>query len=412
VVVTGLGAVTPLAHSAAETWQRLLCGESGVRPIEKFDAEALPVRIAGEVHGVNVREWVDSKTARQMAPFVQFAVAAAGMALTDAGLDEYDVDPERAAVVVGTATGGVTTILDAQATTAEHGLMRISPFFLVTFPANLAAYHIAKTFRLLGPNLTVSTACATGSQAIAEGARVIRSGEAELALVGGAEESCFPLIIASFAVQRALSTRNDHPAGASRPFDAERDGFVLAEGAAMLVIEELGHARARGAPIYAELRGAGSSNDGYHLIMPDPSGAGATRAMQAAMADAGVTPEDVDYINAHAAGTPLGDQAETLAIRTVLGEHAETVPVSSTKSMLGHMMGAAGAVEAMATVLALREQIIPPTINYETPDPACDLDYVPNVARPAALRVALSNSFGVGGQNACLVFSTLADEAF
>lgn len=404
VVVTGLGAVTPLALNAQDTWQGLLRGDSGVRPIRKFDATDYPTRFAGEVHGVNARDWVDAKTARQLAPFAQFAIAAAGMAYADAGLSPQAIAPDDAAVVIGTATGGIKTILDAQAMLDTQGHQRISPFFMVTFPGNLAAFHIARTFNLLGPSLTVSTACATGAQAIAEGARLIRSGTANLAVVGGTEESIFPLIIAGFSAQRALSTRNDAPQAASRPFDAERDGFVLSEGAAVLVLESLEHAVARNAPIHAEYLGSGSSNDGYHLIMPDPSGSGAARAIRAALADAGINAEDVDYINAHAAGTPLGDQAETAAIRAVLGTHADRVPVSSIKSMLGHMMGAAGAIEALATVLSLREQIIPPTINYHNADPTCDLDCVPNVARPATLRIALSNSFGLGGQNACLAF--------
>ncbi|HET9015388.1 MAG TPA: beta-ketoacyl-ACP synthase II [Thermomicrobiaceae bacterium] len=404
VVVTGVGAVSPLALTAEETWQGLLAGRSGVRPIEGFDASELPVRIAGEVRGFSIGDWVDSKTARQMARFSQFAVAAAGMALADARLAPGDIDPDRAAVIMGTGAGGMATILETQEIAQRRGLMRISPFFMTTFPHNLPAYHVAQTFRLLGPSLTVSTACATGAQAIGEALQVLRAGEAEVALAGGTEHDIFPLFVASFAVQRAASTRNDEPERASRPFDADREGFVIGEGAAMLVLETLAHARARGATIYAELAGYASSDDGYHPIAPDPEGSGAARAMTGALADAGIGPDEVDYVNAHAAGTPLGDKAETLAIKRALGAHAARVPVSSAKSMLGHLMGATGAMEAMATVLSIRDQILHPTINYETPDPECDLDYVPNVARPATVRVALSNSFGLGGQNAVLAF--------
>ena len=409
VVVTGVGAISPLALTAEETWQGLLAGRSGVRRIEGFDSSELPVQIAGEVRGFSIGEWVDPKTARQMARFSQFAVAAAGMALDDARLRPAELDPARAAVVMGTGAGGMATILEAQEVAQRRGLMRISPFFMTTFPHNLPAYHIAQAFRLLGPSLTVSTACATGAQAIGEALQVLRAGEADVALAGGTEHAVFPLFVASFAVQRAASTRNDEPERASQPFDANRNGFVIGEGAAVLVLETLEHARARGATIYAELAGYASSNDGYHPIAPDPEGSGAARAMAGALADAGIAPDEVDYVNAHAASTPLGDKAETLAIKRALGAHATRVPVSSAKSMIGHLMGATGAMEAMATVLSIRDQILHPTINYETPDPECDLDYVPNVARPAAVRVALSNSFGLGGQNAVLAFRRLED---
>lgn len=404
VVVTGVGAVSPLALTAEETWRGLLEGRSGVRRIEGFDPSDLTVQIAGEVRGFSIGDWVDAKTARQMARFAQFGVAAAGMALDDAKLDRASVDPARAAVVMGTGAGGMKTILETQEVAQRRGLMRISPFFMTTFPHNLPAYHIAQTFRFLGPSLTVSTACATGAQAIGEAAQLIRSGEADVALAGGTEHSVFPLFVASFAVQRAASTRNDEPERASQPFDANRVGFVIGEGAAVLVLESEEHALARGATIYAEVAGYGSSNDGYHPIAPDPEGEGAARAMVAAMTDAGIAPEEVDYINAHAASTPLGDAAETLAIKRALGDHAMKVPVSSAKSMIGHLMGACGAMEAMATVLTIRDQMLHPTINYETPDPECDLDYVANTARAATVNVALSNSFGLGGQNSCLVF--------
>ncbi|CCF84498.1 3-oxoacyl-(acyl-carrier-protein) synthase 2 [Nitrolancea hollandica Lb] len=397
--------------SADETWRGLVAGQSGIRRVQGFDPSNLPVQIAGEVPGVSVSQWVDAKAARQMAKFSQFAVAAAGMALKDAGLESASIDPDRAGVVIGTGAGGMATILETQEVAQRRGLLKISPFFMTTFPHNLPAYHIAQTFRFLGPSLTVSTACATGAQAIGEAAQFIRAGQADIALAGGTEHCIFPLFLASFAVQRAVATRNDEPDKASRPFDKNRDGFVLGEGAAVLVLETLEHALARGATIYAELRGYGSSDDGYHPIAPDPEGRGAARAMLSAMADAGISPEQVDYVNAHAASTPLGDKAETTAIKCALGEHAGRVPVSSTKSMIGHLMGAAGAIEAMATVLTIRDQVIHPTINYETPDPECDLDYVPNTARQATVRVALSNSFGLGGQNACLAFSRYEPES-
>ena len=408
VVVTGVGAVTPLGLTAAATWQGLVDGQSGIRTIERFDPSELPVHIAGEVRGFSISDWVDPKTARQMALFSQFAVASAGMALNDAGIAAGSFDSDRAAVVIGSGAGGMATILETQELTNRRGLMRVSPFFMTTFPHNLPAYHVAQTFRFVGPSLTVSTACATGAQAIGEAAEMIRTGEADLALAGGTEHSIFPLFVASFAVQKAATARNDEPEKASRPFDATREGFVIGEGAAILVLESLEHAQARGATIYAELLGYASSNDGYHPIAPEPEGRGASLAIIHALNDAGVAPEQVDYVNAHAASTPLGDKAETLAIKRALGEHAADVPVSSSKSMIGHLMGAAGAVEAMATILSIRDQVLHPTINYENPDPDCDLDYVPNEARAAKVDFAISNSIGLGGQNACLVFGKLA----
>jgi 3-oxoacyl-[acyl-carrier-protein] synthase II len=404
VVVTGVGAVSPLGLTAEETWKGLVAGQSGIRTIERFDPSDLPVRIAGEVRDFSVSDWVDPKTARQMALFSQFAVAAAGMALNDAGLEANAFDPDRAAVVIGSGAGGMATILETHDLTNRRGLMRVSPFFMTTFPHNLPAYHVAQTFRFVGPSLTVSTACATGAQAIGEAAEMIRSGQADLALAGGTEHCIFPLFIASFAVQKAATAGNDHPERASRPFDAKRDGFVIGEGAAILLLESFEHAQARGATIYAELLGYASSNDGYHPIAPEPEGRGASLAMTNALAAAGVCADQVNYVNAHAASTPLGDKAETLAIKRALGEHAAAVPVSSSKSMIGHLMGAAGAIEAMATVLSIRDQVMHPTINYETPDPECDLDYVPNHARQAEINIAMSNSIGLGGQNACLVF--------
>ncbi len=410
VVVTGVGVVSPLGLTAEETWSGLVAGKSGIGQIERFDPSELPVHIAGEVRDFSVSDWVDAKTARQMALFAQFGVAAAGMAVNDAGLSADSVDHDRAGAIIGTGAGGMATIIDAHDTATRRGLMRTSPFFMTTFPHNLASFHVANTFRFVGPSLTVSTACATGAQAIGEASEVIRRGQADVMLAGGTEHSVFPLFVASFAVQRAASTCNDHPERASRPFDATREGFVIGEGAGVLVLESLEHAQARDATIYAELLGYASSNDGYHPIAPEPEGRGASIAITNALADAGVEPDDVDYVNAHAASTPLGDKAETLAIKRALGGHAATVPISSSKSMIGHLMGAAGAVEAMATVLTIRDQVIHPTINYCNVDPDCDLDYVPNDARKAKVDVAISNSFGLGGQNACLVFSRFDSE--
>ncbi|MCM8747396.1 beta-ketoacyl-ACP synthase II [Thermomicrobium sp. CFH 73360] len=410
VVITGLGAVTPLGLSAEETWHRVLRGESGVRRIERFDPSELPVQIAAEVRGFTLGDWVDPKTARQMAMFSQYALEAGGQALRDAGLKSDDLDPARAAVVIGTGAGGMATILETQELAQRRGLMRISPHFMTTFPHNMPAYHLAQAFRFVGPSLTISTACATGAQAIGEAAEMIRSGAADVALAGGTEYCVFPLFIASFAVQRAASTWNDRPEAASRPFDAQRHGFVVGEGAGIVVLEALDHARARGARIYAELLGYASSNDGFHPIAPDPEGSGAARAMRAALDDAGVMPEAVDYINAHAASTPLGDRAETVAIKAVFGERAYRIPISSTKSMIGHLMGAAGAVESIMTILSIRDGMVHPTRNYEFPDPECDLDYVPEGARRHRVRVALKNSFGLGGQNCCLVFAAWEDE--
>jgi 3-oxoacyl-[acyl-carrier-protein] synthase II len=405
VVITGLGAVTPLGLSVEETWQRILRGESGIQRIERFDPSDLPVQIAGEVRGFVLGDWVDAKTARQMAMFSQYALEAAGQAWRDAGLDSGAIDPARAAVVIGTGAGGMATILETHELAQRRGLLRISPHFMTIFPHNMPAYHLAQAFRFLGPSLTVSTACATGAQAIGEAAEMIRNGAADIALAGGTEYCVFPLFIASFAVQRAASTWNDRPEEASRPFDAERHGFVVGEGAGIVVLEALEHAQARGARIYAELLGYASSNDGYHPIAPDPEGSGAARAIRAALADACVGPEDVDYINAHAASTPLGDRAETLAIKAVFGERAYRIPISSTKSMIGHLMGAAGAVESIVTILSIRDAIVHPTRNYRYPDPECDLDYVPEGPRRHTIRVALKNSLGLGGQNCCLVFA-------
>lgn len=404
VVVTGIGALTPLADTIDTTWQRLLAGESGISRIERWDTGEYPVKIAGEIKETPELPWLDSKAARNVARYARFAISAAGQAVADAGLGEGTYDRERSGVIVGTGAGGMSEIVEMGKTLEERGIRRVSPHFMTTFPHNMASYHIAQAFQMVGPNSTVSTACATGAQAILDATAAIRRGDADLMLAGGSEHSVFPLFVASFIVQKAASPRNDEPERASRPWDTGRDGFVIGEGAAVVVLEELGHALARGARIYAEVLGAGSSSDAYHPIAPEPEGRGAALAMKSALRDAGIGPDQIDYVNAHATSTPLGDVAETLAIKLALGEeHARRVAISAPKSMIGHTMGAAGAIEAAITIKSVHEGRIHPTINLENQDPECDLDYVPNEARQMDIRAAISNSFGLGGQNASLV---------
>jgi 3-oxoacyl-[acyl-carrier-protein] synthase II len=404
VVITGVGALTSLAPTAEGTWQRALAGESGVRLIERWDPGDFPVRIAAEIVENPELPWIDPKSARNIARYARFGIAAAGQALADAGLDDDDFDHARAGAIIGTGAGGMHEITEMTRVLDERGYRRVSPHFMTTFPHNMASYHVAQSFQLLGPNSTVSTACSTGVQAIGDAFTVIRRGDADMMVAGGAEHAVFPLFVASFIVQKAASTRNDEPEKASRPFDGERTGFVIGDGGGALILEDLEHALSRGARIYAEVVGAATSSDAYHPIAPDPDGQGAARAIQAALHDAGISGEQIDFVNAHAASTPLGDSAETRAIKLGLGEeHARRIPINSTKSMIGHTMGAAGAVETIMTVLSIRDQQVHPTINQETPDPECDLDYVPNEARPVKIDYALKNSFGLGGQNACLV---------
>jgi len=403
VVITGMGAITPLGLSVEETWQGLIAGRSGISRVSDIDVSSYPTQIAGLVRGFDPRNYMDFKEARRMSRFSQFAVAAAKMALEDASLTINEDNTEGVGVLLGNSVGGMDDTERACRIMFEKGGMRISPFFVVMTPPNMAAFHVAHTYGIKGYNSTVSTACAAGAQAIGEAAEVIRRGKAKVMVTGGTEGGLCELALAAFSVGRAYSTRNDEPERACRPFDKNRDGFVGAEGAGIMILESIEHALERGARIYAEVLGYGASNDAYHLIAPDPEGLGAARAMRWALEDAGIGPEDVDYINAHGTGTPLGDVAETVAIKKVFGDHAYRVPISSTKSMIGHLWGAAGAVEAIVCVLTIRDSIIHPTINYETPDPECDLDYVPNVAREAKVDIALSNSFGLGGQNACIV---------
>ncbi len=404
VVVTGIGVITPLGCTVQEYWQSLVAGRSGVGYITQFDAASYPTRIAAEVRDFDALDYMDSRDARRMARFCQMAVAAARIALEDARFTIAPANAGAVGVLIGTGIGSLTAIEGECRRLLAKGGMRISPFFGPMMLPNAASAQVSRLFGAKGYSSTAVTACAAGTQAIGEAAEVIRRGGAEVMLAGGAEASICELGLACFCVMRALSTRNEEPTRASRPFDAERDGFAPAEGAGVFVLEELGHALRRDAPILAEVLGYGCSSDAYHMVMPEPTGEGAARAIANALADAGLKPADVDYVNAHGTSTPLNDVTETRAIKRVFGERAHRVPISSTKSMIGHALGAAGAVEAVACIMSIRDGIVHPTINYEAPDPECDLDYVPNVARRVAVRHALSNSFGFGGQNACLVF--------
>lgn len=403
VVITGMGAMTPLGQSVQAFWEGLVAGRSGVAPITLCDASEFPCRIAGEVKGFIPEEHMDRREARRMARFSQLAVAAAYQAVKDASLDLAKEDLTRCGVLLGNGNGGFPTTEEQCRILVAKGGMRVSPFFIPMILPNMAAANVSRLLGLRGYTSTCITACAASTQAIGEAAEVIRRGQADVMLTGGTEAGISPLGLAGFCVMKALSTRNEEPEKASRPFDAQRDGFVPAEGAAILVLEEAKHALRRGARIYAEVVGYGVTSDAYHLVQPDEQGDGAARAMQAALAHAGVSPSEVDYINAHGTSTPLNDTLETLAIKKVFGEWAYKVPISSTKSMIGHALGASGALEAVACVQTILTGIIHPTINLEFPDPTCDLDYVPHVARRKEVRVVLSNSFGFGGQNACLV---------
>lgn len=405
VVITGMGAVTPVGHTVAATWEALKSGRSGVSRITLLDAAPWPCQIAAELKGFDPSQFIPRKKARHMAFASQLGVITAGQALEDAGLDLDQEDPDQVGVLVGTAGG--STIEETEKLTlqlTERGAGRLSPFQAVRLWPNMAAYYIAEMYRLRGHNGTFCTACAAATQAIGAAAEVIRRGVAEVMITGGTESMVSEALLAGFAAMRALPTSfNDQPERAMRPFDADREGFVAAQGSAMFILERLTRARARGARIYAEVLGYGTSNDAFHMIAPDAEGSGAALAIRRALASAGIDGEAVDYINAHAASTPLGDAAETKAIKVAFGKRAYEIPISSSKSMIGHMMGATGAVEAMACVMSIQEGVIHPTINYETPDPECDLDYVPNEARDAQVRVVVSNSFGLGGQNAVLV---------
>jgi len=402
VVITGMGAMTPLALTLEESWEGLLAGRSGVGPITQLDASPFPSRIAGELKGFEPTDYLNRKDARRMARCSQVAVATAQQALADAGLEVPLSDGERVGTLVGTAVGGFENAVDTADTFREQGLARVNPLIGISMLTNMPSFHVSLWAGAKGPINTVVAACATGTQAVGEAAETIRRGAADVMICGGVEALMHFAVIATFCAMRGLSTRNDEPEKASRPFDADRDGFIYSEGCAILVLESLEHARSRGARIRAELLGYASSADAFHIAQPDPEGAGACRVMRWAMENAGLSPTDVDYINAHGSSTPINDAVETKAIKMVFGEHAYKLAVNSTKSMLGHMMGGAGAMEAAVCALTVERGIIHPTINLETPDPECDLDYVLEGARKADVRVALSNSFGLGGQNACL----------
>ncbi len=404
VVVTGLGMVIPQGVGIDEVWEKICEGVSAVGPITKFDASEFETKIAAEVRDFDPKEFIDPKEARKMDAFIQYAVAAAKIALDDSGLDLEREDLERIGVCVGAGLGGLATLERSYQVLQERGPRRVSPFFIPAIIANEAPGQISIQFKLKGPNLSVVTACATGAHSIGTAFRAIQFGDVDVVMAGGVEATITPLAVAGFNAMKALSTRNDEPEKASKPFDRDRDGFVIGEGGAVMVLEELERAKRRGARIYAELVGYGYNSDAYHLAAPDPEGDGAARCIMLALKDAGISPDEVDYINAHGTGTELGDIAETVAIKRVFGDRAYKIPVSSTKSMTGHLLGGAGSTEAAFCVLSIRDGVIPPTINYETPDPRCDLDYVPNVARQKEVRVALSNAFGFGGTNAVLIF--------
>jgi len=407
VVITGLGIVSPVGSSVDTAWENIVAGKSGIGPIDKFDTSAFAVRFGGLVQGFEVDDYLAPKEARKMDPFIHYGIGAASQAIRDSGLEITEENAERIGVAIGAGIGGIGTIERNHSAYLQSGPRKISPFFVPGAIINMISGHVSIMYGIKGPNIAVVTACTTAAHNIGEAARIISYGDADVMIAGGAEYGTTELGLGGFAAARALSTRNDDPQGASRPWDKERDGFVLSDGAGVLVLEEYEHAKRRGATIYAELAGYGRSGDAFHMTQPAEGGDGARRCMVNALRDAGVDPEAIDYINAHGTSTPAGDRAETDAVKALLGDRAYNVPVSSTKSMTGHLLGAAGGVEAIFTVLALRDQVIPPTINYTTPDPECDLDYVPNTAREAKLQVAVSNSFGFGGTNGSLVFRKL-----
>lgn len=404
VVVTGVGVVSPLGTGNEQNWTALMEGRSGLGPITRFDASDLPIRIAGEVKDFNPEEFIDKKEIKKMDLFIQFAMGAAELAMKDSGLQITEENAERVGVLVGAGLGGLPAIEKYHQAYLEGGHKKLSPFFIPMLIINLAPGYISIKYGAKGPNVSSVSACATGTHSIGDAFRMIQRGDADAMIAGGTESTVTPLGIGGFAVMKALSSRNDDPAAASRPFEKGRDGFVLAEGAGIVILEEYESAVKRGAKIYAEVCGYGLTGDAFHLTAPAPGGEGAARCIRMALAGAGVNPEEVDYVNAHGTSTPFNDLYETMAIKSALGDHARKVMVSSTKSMTGHCLGAAGGVEAVFTLMAMDKGAVPPTINYQEPDPECDLDYVPNEARQATVRVALSNSFGFGGTNATLLF--------
>lgn len=409
VVVTGIGVVSPIGNTPSTFWSNLVEGKSGVDLVTQFDTTDFPTKIGAEVKGFDPKDFMDKKEARRMDRFTQFAVAAAKMAVEDAVLDINKEDPTRVGVYIGSGIGGLGTLEEQHTLFMNRGPRRVSPFFIPMMIANMASGQVSISVGAKGPNSSTVSACATGTHSIGDAFRTLQHGEADVMIAGGAEATILPMAFAGFSNMGALSIRNDDPQKASRPFERDRDGFVMGEGAGVLILETLEHAKKRNAPIYAEICGYGMTADAYHLTSPALEGEGATRSMLLAIQDAGLHPTEIDYINAHGTSTDLNDKFETMAIKGAFGEHASKLAVSSNKSMIGHLLGAAGGVEAIATALTLRDQIIPPTINYENPDPECDLDYVPNTARKKEMRAALSNSLGFGGHNATLAFKTYED---
>ena len=403
IVVTGMGCISPLGNDLSSTWAALLRGESGVGQITLFDTSDFKITIAAEVKDFNAREALGAKLARRTDRFTQLAIVATDQALKDSGLDITDHNRDRIGVIFGTGIGGIGSLVDGGEKFLKKGPRWVSPFMIPMMLPDIAPGQIAIKFGMRGPNMAIVTACASGTNAIGEAAEIIRRGTSDVVIAGGTEAAIVSLAVAGFIVMDALSKRNQDPAGASRPFDLNRDGFVIGEGAAALVLESFEHARSRGATIIAEIAGYASTNDAFHISAPAEKGVGAASCMKLALEDSNISPDKIDYINAHGTSTKLNDANETAAIKTVFGEYAYKIPISSTKSMTGHLLGAAGAVEATLCIMAMNEGIMPPTINYETPDPVCDLDYVHNNARPAALEYVMSNSFGFGGHNACLV---------
>jgi 3-oxoacyl-[acyl-carrier-protein] synthase II len=403
VVVTGAGAVTPLGTGVEKFWTRLVAGESAVDRVSFLDVSPFPTQIAAEVRDFNPEDWMDRKEARRVDRFIAFAVACSTMALEDAGLKNGGFDPEQVGVLIGSGIGGLTLMGEQIRRLISGGPGRVSPFLVPYMIPDMASGYVSIVHGLKGPNTCVVTACSTGANAIGDAYHIVKRGDAVAMLCGGVEAPINEIGLAGFCAARAMSTRNDEPQRASRPFDKDRDGFVMAEGGAVFLVEDLAHAQARDAKIYCEVTGYGMTGDAYHITAPDPEGSGAKRAMAMALRTAGMRPEEIDYINAHGTSTPLNDPLETKAIKAVFGDHAHRLAVSSSKSMIGHVLGAAGAIETLACVLAIRDGVLPPTINLDEPDPECDLDYVPNVARKAPVRAALNNSFGFGGHNVTLI---------
>jgi 3-oxoacyl-[acyl-carrier-protein] synthase II len=404
-----MGIVSPLGIGLDDNWQAICQGKSGIGPITKFDTAEYPAKIAGEVKNFDPDQYIDKKDQKKMDVFIQYALAAGSMAIKQSGLIIDESNADRVGVLVGSGLGGLQTIEKYHTLLLQNGPKKVSPFFVPMLIVNLAPGQISIYFGCRGPNSSVVTACATGNHSIGEASRIIQRGDADAMIAGGVESTITPLAVAGFCALKALSTRNNEPEKASRPFEKNRDGFVMAEGAGILVLENLESAKQRGASIFAEVIGFGCNADAYHITAPSPGGEGAARCMQIAIDDAGIKPGDIDYINAHGTSTPMNDLSETIAMKTVFKDHVKNLPVSSTKSMTGHLLGAAGGVEAIFSILSIKHGIIPPTINYDEPDPECDLDYVPNVARKKDVRIVMSNSFGFGGTNATLIFKTFEE---